>query len=152
MAKNISTEKKTLKEELATASNDIWCADRFMLYGNYLDKIILPDGNILDGFYDYFSNFLEEVELPERFYYQPAAFSENYYGTPDLDFLVLYFSQIPTLFEFNKKKIKVLPVTKLNELNQIAINYKLKVKNSYENPIKYTEIEAVTINKKKSYL
>ena len=152
MAKNISSEKFTVKEELSALNSDIWCADRFLLYGNYLDKIILPDGSILDDFYDYFTNFLEEVELPERFYYQPAAFSENYYGTPDLDFLVLYFAQIPTLFEFNKKKIKVLPVTKLNELNQIAINYKLKVKNSYDNPIKYEEIAAVTLNKKKVYL
>lgn len=152
MAKNVSNEKFTVKEEIASAGSDIWCADRFILYGNYLGKIIIPDGSILDDFYDYFTNFLEEVELPTRFHYQPAAFSENYYGTPDLDFLVMYFAQIPTLLEFNKKKIKVLPVTKLNELNQIAINYKVKVKNSYDNPTEYKEIEAITINKKKAYL
>ena len=151
MAKNLSTDKKTLKESLGAFDSDIWCPDRYLLYCNYLDKVILPDGNILDDYYDYFQQFLEEINVPEEYFYKPAAFSEMYYGTPDLDFLIMYFAQIPTLLEFNRKKIKILPLTRLSELNQLATTHKKKVEESYSNPIKYTAIAEIS-EYKKNYL
>ena len=151
MAKNVSTEKKTIKESLISFDSDLWCADRFILYSNYLDKTVIPDSNILDDYYDYFQGFLEEADVPEEFFYKPASFSEMFYGTPDLDFLVMYFAQIPTVLEFTQKKIKVLPITKLTEINQIAVVYKKKVEDSYKNPVKYEQISTLG-EYKKNYL
>ena len=64
-------------------------------------------------------NITVEMEVPKKFYYQPAAFAENYYGTADLDFLVLYFAKMTSLFEFTKPKIKVLPSSRLLEINRL---------------------------------
>ena len=151
MAKNISTQQKTIQAVADTTESDNWNADRFLIYGNYLDTVILPTSNILDDYYDYFETLLVDVDVPERFFYQPAAFAENFYGTPDLDFLVLYFAQIPTFLDFDKKTIKALPTSRLTDLNQLAIKYKDIVTNSYKNPQIYEEMEDVSIDLEKKY-
>ena len=151
MAKNASNDKKTLKDELLAFESDLWCADRFILYGDYLGESVLPDGNILDDYYDYFQQFLEETDISDEYFYKPAAFSEDFYGTPDLDFLVMYFAQIPTILEFNQKTIKTLPSKYLTEINNIAVTYKKKVDTSYETPTVYAPIAGIS-EYKKNYL
>ena len=113
--------------------------------------MIIPVENILDKYRDYFENFLEDTTINENYFYSPAAFAENYYGTPDLDFIVLYFAKMTSIFEFNKKNIKVLPNSRLTELNQLFVKYKAEVEESRNSPEEYMEIDDV-ISKKQIYL
>lgn len=145
---NASNKEKTIKNMVEAIPGDSWTIDKILLYGNYLGKGNIIVGNILDNYRDYFEQFVVEVDLDPKFYYQPMAFAENYYGTPDLDFLVMYFSNIPTLFEFNKKKIKVLPKSYLLEINRIMTQYKKEVQESKENPIEYKPIESIKVQEK----
>ena len=151
MAKNISTTKKTINEVYSATDSDNWNADRYIIYGNYLDESILPISNILDEYFDYFQTLLIDVDIDEKFFYQPAAFSNYLYGTPDLDFMVLYFAQIPTFLDFNRKKIKVLPQSRLGEINQLANVYKETVQKSYNSPVLFEKLEDISIDIDKKY-
>ena len=132
MITNPSTKEKTIRMMYQLLSGDVWNADKFIKYGNYLGTADIVDENILDNYFDYFE--LEDIEVPEKFFYQPAAFAEYIYGSPDLDFIVLYFSKIPSMCEFNKKKIKILSPARLTELNKIAVKYKEQIDYSYSYP------------------
>lgn len=145
---NASSEEKTIRTRYDALSNDSWTIDKFLYYANYQDKIKLPYQTILENYDDYFSEFLEEVNVPSRFYYSPTGFSEYYYGTPDLDFLILYFARMTTLFEFTQPKIKVLPRTKLIELNKLIVKYKYNVEESKKNPSTYIKSPEVEVVKK----
>ena len=137
---NSSSKEKTVKNMFALLDNDNYTIDKTLLYCDYNETgFQIEFSNIMNNYRDYFEQYLEEMEVPERFFYQPAAFSENYYGTPDLDFVVLYFAKMKSLFEFTKKKIKVLPKSRLLELNRLFIEYKEEVKDSYENPTPFVE-------------
>lgn len=148
MPLNSSSNEKTVKAMYNALSNDSWVIDKFLLYANYKNKIELPYKTILDNYNDYFSEFLIDVEVPKKFYYSPTGFSEYYYGTPDLDFLVLYFARMTTLFDFDKPKIQVLPKTKLIELNKLMVQYKREVEDSKENPETFIENPEVEVIKK----
>ena len=137
MVSNVSNNDKTLKTMLMNLESDNYTIDKILLYCNYKNENIFSFGNILDDYRDYFEQYLVEVDVPKRFFYQPAAFAENYYGTPDLDFLVLYFAKIPTLFDFTKDKIKVLPNSRLLELNKLFVQYKTIVDKSYREPVMF---------------
>jgi len=143
MPKNGSNIEKTIKNKMRLMAGDFWTVDNISLYSNYLDIAILPDGFILDSYKDYFEQYLEEIELKEEFHYSPTLFSEIYYGTPDLDFLVLYFAGIPSLFEFDSNKIKVLPITILTDLNKLIVVYKNTVKESKVNPTEYQQFDDI---------
>lgn len=144
---NSSSKSKTVKTMYESMSNDSWTVDKVLLYANYENKIIVPYRTILEGYYDYFTQFLEKVSVPKKYYYLPSGFSEYYYGTPDLDFLVLYFAEMTSLFEFNKSEIKVLPKTKLTELNKLLVEYKKEVEDSKSNPDTFIESEEVEVTK-----
>jgi len=151
MAKNISNESLSIQEEFDSFPLDYWNIEKVLLYGNYQNSMIVPVENILDKYRDYFENFLEDTTINENYFYSPAAFAENYYGTPDLDFVVLYFAKMTSIFEFNKKNIKVLPKSKLTELNQLFVKYRAEVEESRNSPEEYIEIDDV-ISKKQIYL
>ena len=116
---------------------DTFCVDNLILYMNYLDIAQIPTGYILDDYRDYFDNVLVETMVPEEYHYAPAAFAKYLYGSPELDFLVLYFSKIQSALEFNKPTIKILPPERLNEINQLILLNKEKVAESKENPVTY---------------
>jgi len=139
--KNVSNGEKTIKSMMQYLTADTWSVDKFILYGNYNNEANLIVGNILDNYRDYFEQYLEEIDLDEKYYYQPAYFAEDYYGTPDLDFLVMYFAAIPTLFEFNVEKIKVLPKTRMTEITKLMNKYKDIVDDSYINPTEFLKSE-----------
>jgi hypothetical protein len=147
-ARNQSNNEKTVKNTLRIMPADFWTVDNVSMYCNYLDQTILPDGFILDEYRDYFEQFLEEVDVPEAYHYSPSLFAEALYGTPDLDFLVLYFAKIPTLFEFNEPRIKILPVTSLMDINKLIVEYRTQVKASKTNPTTYTKLEDISLPKK----
>lgn len=138
MAYNNSNKEKTIKTMKDAIPSDTWQIDNFLLYCDYKNNLI-PIASILDQFRDYFEQdgFLEEVTLDKKFHYSPAAFAEFYYGTPDLDFLVMYFAKVNTLFDFNKKTIKVLNPERLKDVNKLIIQYKDTVEKSKTNPVQY---------------
>ena len=148
MPRNNSNKEKTFKNKMRAMPGDFWVIDNISLYSNYLDIAILPDGLILDDYRDYFEQFLETIELDEKYHYTPTLFDYDYYGAAELDFLVLYFANMSSLFEFNTKTISVLPPTSLVDLNKLVVEYKNDVKNSKLNPIKYEEFPSIEINKK----
>lgn len=146
---NISSKEKTIKTMYQLLDSDNYTIDKFIYYCEYNgDDYQVELGNILDNYRDYFEQFLITMTIPDKFFYQPAAFAENYYGTPDLDFLVLYFAKMQTLFQFNKSEIKVLPKDKILEINRLIVQYKESVLESYKNPSKYLEETYLKIYKK----
>ena len=118
--------------------SDVWQIDNMELFCRYKNNVF-PIANILDDYRDYFEQdgFLEEISLDKKYYYSPARFAEDYYGTPDLDFLVMYFAKVTSLFEFNRKTIKVLSPERLRDVNRLIVKYKDVVKQSKENPTQY---------------
>ena len=122
VGKSISSYEKTLKNKMRAMTGDFWVIDNISLYSNYLDIAILPDGFILDDYKDHFDQFLEEIELDEKYHYTPTLFAHDYYGAAELDFLVLYFADMSTLFDFKTKTIKVLPITSLTDLNRLIFS------------------------------
>ena len=128
---NVSSKEKTIKSMYQILQNENYTLDKFIYYCEYGNNTAVELGNILDNYRSYFEKFLVTATLPEKFYYQPAAFAENYYGTPDLDFLVMYFSKIYTILDFNIPEIKVLPKDKILEVNRIIVKHKKEVDKSY---------------------
>lgn len=137
---NISSTSNNIKEMTDLMVSDNYVIDKAILYCKYKSPSTqIMFGNILDNYRDYFEQYLVEEKVDKKYFYQPAYFAEDYYGTADLDFLVLYFSKITTLFEFDKPKIKVLPRERLTEINKLFVQYRTTVKESYDNPLIYYE-------------
>jgi hypothetical protein len=64
--------------------------------------------------------------------------SDALYGTPDLSFLILYFANMTHPSQFNRKKIKVLPKSKVAlVLNDLKNMYGSQVHKNLENPYVY---------------
>jgi hypothetical protein len=152
MPKNNSNREKTIKDKMRAMPGDFWVIDNVSLYSNYLDIAIMPDGLILDDYRDYFEQFLEEIELEDKYHYIPSLFAYDYYGAAELDFLVLYFANMSTAFDFSTPKITVLPPTLLVDLNKLIVFHKNEVKNSKENPIKYEPYDSVDIIRRKGFI
>jgi hypothetical protein len=146
--RNQSNREKTVKSTIRVIPSDTWTIDNLTLLCVYKDRVVLPEGLVLDDYRDHFEQFLEEVDLPEEFWYSPSRFSESLYGTPDLDFLILYFAGIPTLFEFNSKRIMVLPATSLQDLNRLIVDRRVQVRSSRINPAEYPELEEIVLPKR----
>jgi hypothetical protein len=144
-ARNRSNAEKTVKSTIRSIPSDTWTIDKLTVLCVYKDGVVLPEGFILDDFRDYFDQFVEEVYLPEEYWYSPSRFAESLYGTPDLDFLVLYFAKIPTLFEFNRPRITVLPATSLPDLNKLIVDRRSEVSSSRSDPREYTELEEIEL-------
>ena len=139
MATNHSNKASSVYEEFQSLSNDTWSLDNLLMFCNYQKMSVLPDFSILDEYSDYLyqEDFIETVELDEKYYYSPQAFAEDYYGTADLDFLVLYFARIDSIFSFNRKKITVLKRERLADINRIIVKNKERIKENRSNPTLY---------------
>jgi len=143
MPKNKSDREKTIKSQILEMEGDFWKIDAVETLANYTNRAIIPDGLILDDFRDYFENFIEEIPLDPKYHYSPTWFAEDYYGSADLDFLVLYFAKIPTLFEFNTATINVISKSALTDLNKLMVQYRSIITDSRANPKDYQEIDPI---------
>jgi hypothetical protein len=94
-------------------------AKDFFLTAKYDNQVTFKYRNILLDYYDYFEEELETIDLEKKYHYQPAMLSEDLYGTPDLDFAILFFSGISSLKDFDKPRIKVLPASRVADLIKI---------------------------------
>ena len=139
MATNSSEKQKTLYDMFQRFPSDIWTLDNLQTYCNYNNISIMPLNYILDDYKDYFevNGFLKEVELPKKYWYSPAMFAYDTYGTADLDFMVLYFAKKTSIFEFNTKKIQILDPERIKDINRIIVANKEFIKENKKNPPKY---------------
>lgn len=137
MVKNNADNENSIKNAIEQSKFDTWNDRSMYTYCNYRDKMIVQEKFILEDYKNAFLDELEEIELPKEYWYQPAAFANYYYGTPELDFLVLYFAGIETMLDFNKEKIKVLPVHLVRTLLTIIEKHKDDVERSIQNPPTY---------------
>lgn len=135
---NVSNKESTVKKQFSAMESDNWSLRRTEIFIRYQTNTVIPYESILDNYRDYLDKYLVTVTLERKYWLQPAAFADHYYGDPGLDWMVLYFAKIPTLFEFNKKTIKVLPLTKMAEVNQILVKKRDDVNKSNSDPKTYT--------------
>jgi hypothetical protein len=143
MVTNKSNSTKTINEYILQKNIDIWSLDRLTKYINYKNQIYVPNYTLLDKYYSFFENVLIDVPLESKYYYSPTLFSEDYYGTPDLAFLILYFSKTFSLFNFNKPVIKMLPQSYLNEINKLMINSEKEISENRNNTPVYNEMTPI---------
>lgn len=136
--KNTSEKALTIKDMWNLIPSDNWVIDRSIYYCVYENASIVQLYFLLDKYYYYFQQFLVEVNIDEKYYYSPQLFAQDYYGDAGLDFLVMYFANITSNFEFNKPKIKVLDYTKLKDINKLFVRYKNIIDTSKTNPPVYT--------------
>ena len=138
--KNVSNREKTLKSMLAMMDSDNFTIDKCIEYCFYGNKDYAIAFNfILTNYRDYFDEYLTTVDVPSEYYYQPGRFAEMYYGTADLDWLVLYFANMTSLFEFNKPTISILPKSRLLDINTLMVQYRAEVEEYYTNPARYID-------------
>lgn len=136
--KNTSEKALTIKDMWNLMPSDNWVIDRSIYYCVYENASIVQLYFLLDKYYYYFQQFLVEVNIDEKYYYSPQLFAQDYYGDAGLDFLIMYFANITSNFEFNKPKIKVLDYTKLKDINKLFVRYRNIIDTSKTNPPVYT--------------
>lgn len=137
MIKNPSTNEKTIKSELIASIRNKWHVDRFIKYSNYDGLVFVPDLSLLDLYRDYFEQHLIEYEIDEKYYYSPSYFAKEYYGDSEMDFIVMYFAKMTSMFEFNRDRIMLLPVEFLQDINKLAIKYEDEINKSRSKPDKF---------------
>ena len=135
---NPSSKATTIKEEYNMLTNDTWTIDKVTLLGNYSNISIVQTDFILDKYEEYFEDYLIEINVDSKYYYNPAMFAKDYYGDPQMDMFVLYFAKMKSLFEFNKPKIKVLDYSHIKDLNKLFTTYKDQIEANHSDPTLFT--------------
>ena len=139
MFSNPSNLTKTLYEFIAKlATSDKLDPTDYFLKCQYMDKMEIYFKNLISDHYDYFSTLLEDFNVLPEYFYDPQRLSNDLYGTPDLSFIILYFSNTTHPINFNKEKIKILPTSKVELLvNGLKNLYMDEVYNNRVNIIDY---------------
>ena len=143
--KNVSDSAKTLKNLFNSFSADSWNIDKVMMYGGYNNgenTSIVEMYSILDNYRSFLENpsnqYEEEVDVDSKYYQNVSAFSEFYYGTSQLWWLILWSAKIPSNIEFIKPRIKVIRYDTLNLLNKIFVKYEDNISESKNEPQIYS--------------
>lgn len=144
---NPSNKETTVKKSVAVMKDDIWNVDRLLMLADYDGEAIIPVYNVLDLYREFFDTLLVDIDVPAEYFYDPRRFSKMYYGSPDLDFLILYFSNTSNSFDFNKESIKVLPKNELTKLNELMLSNKNAFNNNRLNIKVHKKLVDVGIKK-----
>jgi hypothetical protein len=107
-------------------------------YTVYEDKFLVSKPTILQRFLPFFKYYATKITLDPKYYQKPNLFALDYYGSSELEWLVLFVSGVSHPIDFNLPIIEVLPVNILNDLNKLITLYKGEVQNSKNNPDAYT--------------
>jgi hypothetical protein len=107
-------------------------------YTVYNDSILVAKPTILNHFLPFFKSYSIKMKIDEKYYQKPNLFALDYYGSSELEWLVLYVSGISHPIDFNHSIIDVLPVSMLNDLNKLVTLYKKEVQESRNKPEAYT--------------
>lgn len=106
----------------------------FSVYNN----ILVSKPTILNRFLPYLKPYATKKVVDKKYYQRPSLFALDYYGSPELDWLVLYISGISNPIDFNVPIIDVLPINILNDLNKLIILNKEEVDLSKYKPKIFT--------------
>jgi len=150
--KNLSTSATTVKTMYELMPSDSWTLDKCVLYGNYDNASIVQTEILFDKYFSYLSQYLIELDVDKKYYYQPGLFAQDYYGDSALDFVVLYFAKMTSLFEFNKPKITVFDYAHIQDLNKIFTAYKNIVTDNKQNPPTYLSSDVSDISTHAKYI
>lgn len=142
MAKNASESETAVKEMYDKLPNDMWSIERGLHRCVYESASIVQLYTILDRYQSYLSQYLVEVDVDSKYYYSPSMFAEDYYGDPGLDYLVMYFANITTMFDFDKPKIKVLDAKRIRDINKLYTHYRTEIQENEKNPPDYSTSSA----------
>lgn len=136
--KNLSSDASSIRKMMTSFNSDLWDIDRVLYYCEYRKSAIVQSDILLNKYRNYFDQYIETIKLDSKYYYCPQRFAEDFYGDAGLDFLVLYFANMTSLFEFNTPTIKVLRYDKLKDFNKLVTKYKTDIDNSKKNPTDYS--------------
>ena len=136
--KNLSSNAVSIRKMMTSFNSDLWDIDRVLYYCEYRKSAIVQTDILLNKYRNYFDQYLDTITLDPKYYYNPQRFAEDFYGDASLDFLVLYFTNMTSLFDFNTATIKVLSYDKLKDFNKLVIKYKADIDDSKKNPTEYS--------------
>ena len=105
----------------------------FLLYDN---EYIISKPYILMDYLPFFKQYSIRIELEQKYHQKPNLFAYDYYGSSELEWLVLFISGIGSPIDFNTNHIDVLPVNILTDINKLIVISKDEVNNSKYNPVK----------------
>lgn len=97
---------------------------------SFLDKTdsnnIMITYNILNDYRDEINDLLVTINLSDseflRYCYKPRLLSYDIYGDTEMFFIILFINNICSAKDFNKKKIKMLRKTHLEEVLSLIQN------------------------------
>lgn len=136
-----STDKaKTIRSAITSSSNLKWDVNSFLLYCNYKDTGFLPDVCTLDNYRDVLMEMCTYIPLEEKYHYKPQLFALDYYGSSNMDFVVLYFSGLYSATEFATDKIRVMPPEHLRYLSEIITLHEQDIKENRVSPVRYADL------------
>ena len=114
-----SDNYSSIESSLRAASDNILTIENLSHKVNFCNEFYVYDENILKQYKNYLSNFCIWLAIPENYYYKPELVAKKIYGSVDLWYLVLWFSNIPSAMEFNQDPIRVFNPSSISVLNSI---------------------------------
>ena len=112
--------------------NPVSLANNVMLL-NYENIIQLHQSHLLNDYYNIiFANLIDSAIREDVFYY-PERVSQVAYGTTDLWWLILFCNHMSSVFDFNRKSIKMFDPERLSLLNRIIKMNEKKILDNNEN-------------------
>lgn len=115
---------KTNKVTLSNVSNRI----------NIKGEVIIDDFHIFEKYETLLFPLLEEMELEEQYHYRPEHLAKRIYGTSDMWYFLLWFNGMSSMYEFNRKYIKYLPLKHLEVINRIIERHKDEIQHNNSSP------------------
>ena len=76
--KNISNSATTIKSMYDLLPSDTWSIDRCITFCCYDGKANVQDECILDKYYHYLEQYVIEIDLDQKYYYNPQLFAKDY--------------------------------------------------------------------------
>lgn len=129
-----SSSSSNIQDDIVSSENNTITWSSVTLKLQYGDKIIPNALTIFEPYRDYLLSLCEDVSVSSEYLYTPKSFCADYYGTPDIFWLVLWLNQIPSARHFEKSTIKVLPNASVSVLHEIINKYREKLDSNSVKP------------------
>ena len=139
MITNPSDNAQTIQEAINSSEGHLWDTSNFFTYCS-LKNITTMNDIILDDYKSILMQVLDEEPLDVKYYYNPGLYALDKYGSQNLDFIVMYFSGMYSVLDFNKTTIKYLPKSYIRTINQLLLNNRDHVKKSKLEPTIYDDL------------
>ena len=108
----------TIEDFIRSGSSNKISYDKFSIFEK-VDSLYLITHNVLDDYIRELKQLAKTVNLGDsldKYIYKPKLLSYDVYGTPELYFVILALNDMCDAKQFNKQKIKMLKVDKMEEV------------------------------------